>query len=110
VWVFAAERCIKICGHFLIPGREEHECGCFLCADSSRVDGVSCCSEHYVFMVNGMADGEPRRTRGEGIVVYPEHFVPWVLTPVMGNLGSWSRRDAILSLVTRPGPTFKRQR
>jgi phage terminase large subunit-like protein len=35
--------CIGICGHIFIPGREEHECGCFLCAVSSRVDGVSCC-------------------------------------------------------------------
>jgi len=25
------------------PGREAHECDCFLCADSSRVDGLSCC-------------------------------------------------------------------
>jgi len=30
-----------ICGHIFIPGREEHECGCFLCVDSSRVDGMS---------------------------------------------------------------------
>ena len=36
--------------HIFIPaGRDEHECGCFLCADSSRVDGVSCCYEHGVF-------------------------------------------------------------
>ena len=43
--------CVGNCGRvmhrdlwpFFIPGREEHECGCFLCADSSRVDGVSCC-------------------------------------------------------------------
>jgi hypothetical protein len=39
---------VGICGRvmhrgFCVPGREEHECGCFLCADSSRVDGVSCC-------------------------------------------------------------------
>ena len=38
-------------------------------------------------MVNGMADGEPRKTRGEGIGVCPKHFVPWVLTPVMGEFG-----------------------
>ena len=43
LWVFAAEWCIGNCGHLFIPGREEQECGCFLCADSSRVDGVSCC-------------------------------------------------------------------
>jgi len=38
-------------------------------------------------MVDGMADGEPRETGGEGIGVCPKHFVPWVLTPVMGELG-----------------------
>ena len=58
-------------------------------------------------MVNGMADGEPRKTGGEGIGVCPKHFVPWVLTPVMGEIGSWSRGDAIF-LVT--GPTFERRR
>ena len=34
-----------------------------------------------------MADGEPRKTGGEGIGVCPKHFVPWVLTPVMGEFG-----------------------
>jgi len=72
---------------FFIPGREEHECGCFLCADSSRVHGVSCCLEHGVFMVDGMADGEPKKSGGEGVGVFPKHFVPWVLTPVMGEFG-----------------------
>jgi len=43
MWIFAAECCVGICAHLFIPGREEHECGWFLCADSSRVDGVSCC-------------------------------------------------------------------
>ena len=38
-------------------------------------------------MVNGMADGEPRKRGGEGICVCPKHFVPWVLTPVMGEFG-----------------------
>jgi hypothetical protein len=38
-------------------------------------------------MVNGMADGEPRKTGGEGIGVCPKHFVPWVLTSVMGEFG-----------------------
>jgi len=38
-------------------------------------------------MVNGMADGEPRESGGEGICVCPKHFVPWVLTPVMGGFG-----------------------
>ena len=52
-------------------------------------------------MVNGMADGEPRKSGGEGIGVCPKYFVPWVLTPVMGDLGSWSKGDAIFSLVTR---------
>ena len=37
-------------------------------------------------MVNGMADGEPRESGGEGIGVCP-NFVPWVLTPVMGEFG-----------------------
>ena len=36
-------------------------------------------------MVNGMADGEPRESGGEGIGVCPKHFVSWVLTPVMGE-------------------------
>ena len=38
-------------------------------------------------MVNGMADGEPKKSGGEGIGVCPKHFVPWVLTPVMGGFG-----------------------
>ena len=38
-------------------------------------------------MVNGMADGEPRETGGEGIGVCLKHFVPWVLTPVMRGFG-----------------------
>jgi len=38
-------------------------------------------------MVNGMADGEPREPGGEGNGVCPKHFVPWVLTPVMGEFG-----------------------
>ena len=38
-------------------------------------------------MVNGMANGEPRITRGEGIGVCPKHFDPWVLTPGMGEFG-----------------------
>jgi len=50
-WCLGIYTCVGICGrvmhrnfgHIFIPGREEHECGCFLCADSSRVDGVSCC-------------------------------------------------------------------
>ena len=42
-------------------------------ADSSRVDG--------------MADGEPRESGGEGIGVCPKHSVPWVLTPVMREIG-----------------------
>ena len=48
---------------------------------------MSCCLEHGIFMVNGMADGEPRKTGGEGIGVCLKHFVPWVLTPVMGEFG-----------------------
>ena len=38
-------------------------------------------------MVDGMADGEPRESGGEGIGVRPKHLVPWVLTPVMGEFG-----------------------
>ena len=38
-------------------------------------------------MVNGMADGEPKKSGGEGIGVCPKHFVPCVLTPVMGEFG-----------------------
>ena len=38
-------------------------------------------------MVNGMADGEPRKSGGEGIGVCPKHFFSWVLTPVMGEFG-----------------------
>ena len=38
-------------------------------------------------MVNGMADGEPRRSGGEGIGICPKHFIPCVLTPVMGGFG-----------------------
>ena len=38
-------------------------------------------------MVNGMADGEPGKSGGKGIGVCPKHFVPWVLTPVMGEFG-----------------------
>jgi len=48
---------------------------------------VSCSSEHGVFVVNGMAYGEPRKSGGEGIGICPIHFVPWVLTPVMGESG-----------------------
>jgi len=34
-----------------------------------------------------MADGEPRKSGGEGIGVCPKHFFSWVLTPVMGEFG-----------------------
>ena len=37
-------------------------------------------------MVDGMADGESMKS-GEGVGVCPKHFVPWVLTPVMGEFG-----------------------
>ena len=33
--------------------------------------------------------------------VCPKHFVPWVLTPVMGEFGVIIRGDVIFSLVTR---------
>ena len=38
-------------------------------------------------MVNGMADGEPRKSGGEGVGVCPKHFFPSVLIPVMGEFG-----------------------
>jgi hypothetical protein len=34
-----------------------------------------------------MADGKLRKSGGEGIGVCPKHFVPWVLTSVMGGFG-----------------------
>ena len=38
--------------------------------------------------MNRVADGESRKSGGEGIGVCPKHFVPWVLTPpVMGEFG-----------------------
>ena len=58
--------------HIFIPaGRDEHECGCFICADSSRVDGVSCCYEHGVFMVNGMADENSENREEKALVFAP---------------------------------------
>ena len=36
-------------------------------------------------MVNGMADGEPKKSGGEGTGVCSKHFVPWVITPVVGE-------------------------
>jgi len=39
-------------------------------------------------MINRVADGEPRKSGGEGIgVVCSKRFVPWVLTPVVGEFG-----------------------
>ena len=38
-------------------------------------------------MVNGMADGEPRKSGGEGIGACSKHFVPWVLISVVGESG-----------------------
>ena len=50
-WCPGIYTCVGICGRvmhrdlwsFFYSRKEEHECGCFLCADRSRVDGVSCC-------------------------------------------------------------------
>jgi len=48
-WCPGIYTCVGICGREMhrdlwsFSYWEEHECGCFLCADSSRVDGVSCC-------------------------------------------------------------------
>ena len=52
-------------------------------------------------MVNGMADGEPRKLGGEGVGVCPKNFVPWVLTPVMGEFGVMVEGGCHFSLVTR---------
>jgi len=52
-------------------------------------------------MVNRMADGEPRKSGGEGIGVCPKHFVPWVLTPVMVEFGVIYKGGCHFSLVTR---------
>ena len=38
-------------------------------------------------MKNVMADGETRKSGGEGIGVCNKHSVPWVLTPVVGEFG-----------------------
>ena len=57
--------------------------------------------EHAVFMVNGMPDGEPRKSGGEGVGVCPKHFVPWVLTPVMGEFGVIVEGGCHFFLVTR---------
>ena len=40
-----------------------------------------------MFIINGMADGKPGKSGGDGIGICPRHFVPWVLTPVMGEFG-----------------------
>jgi len=52
-------------------------------------------------MVNGMADGEPRESGGEGFGVCPKHSVPWVLTPVMGEIGVIVEGGCHFPLVTR---------
>jgi len=52
-------------------------------------------------MVNGMAEGEPRETGGEGIGVCLKHFVPWVLTPVMGEFGVMVKGGCHFFWVTR---------
>ena len=52
-------------------------------------------------MVNGMAGGEPRKLGEEGISVCDKHFVPWVLTPVMGELGVIVKGGCQFSLVTK---------
>jgi hypothetical protein len=52
-------------------------------------------------MVDGMADGEPRKSGEEGVVVCPKHFVPWVLTLVMGEFGVMVKGGCHFTLVTR---------
>jgi hypothetical protein len=54
-----------------------------------------------VFMANGMADGKPRKSGGEGIHVCPKDFVPWVLTLVLGKLKVMVKGGYQFSLVTR---------
>ena len=58
-------------------------------------------SMHGVFMVNGMADGEPRESGGESIGVCPKHSVSWVVTPVMREIGVIVEGGCHFPLVTR---------
>ena len=55
-------------------------------------------------MVDGMADGESMKS-GEGVGVCPKHFVPWVLTPVMGEFGVMVMGDCLL--LCDQGPLLK---
>ena len=48
-----------------------------------------------------MAGGEPRKSGGEIFDVCPKHFVPWVLTPVMVEIGVMVEGGCHFSLVTR---------
>jgi hypothetical protein len=38
-------------------------------------------------MINREADGETGKSGGEGIGVCSKHFVPWMLTSVVGEFG-----------------------
>jgi hypothetical protein len=50
-WCQGIYTCVGICDRvmhmdlwsYFYSMKGEHDCGCSLCADSSRVDGVSCC-------------------------------------------------------------------
>jgi len=88
----AVGRCVGICGYPYIPGREEHEGSYCLCAKGSKVNGMSCCYIHGVFMVNGMADRKTSELGGEGVAVCPEGLISWVFTPVFGDCGAIVKR------------------
>jgi hypothetical protein len=45
-------------------------------------------------MVNEMADGEPKKTGGEGIGVCPKHFVPWVFVRIFRGRDVFTSREA----------------
>jgi len=38
-----------------------------------------------------MANTETSELGGEGVAVCPKGLISWVLTPVLGSVGSWSR-------------------
>ena len=74
-------------------------------------------SMHVVFIINGMANGEPRESGGEGIGVCPKHFVPWVLTPLKdkSKVLHWKSPACIkerlsTSAHTSQSPTERRKR
>jgi hypothetical protein len=49
---------------------------------------------------------EPRKSGGEGVGICPKNFVPWVLTPVMGEFGVMVK-GGVHFLCSDQGPLFK---